>query len=75
MTMTATAKARHAAATKTKRQFVGAMVVLFPSRGQHHAEALFRDLRAEATVEEIADVARPLEALARRITTARECRA
>ena len=74
MTMTATAKARHAAATRTKRQFVGALVTLFPTRGQHHAEALFRDLRAEATVEEIADVARPLEVLARRVATARENR-
>ncbi len=73
--MTATAKARHAAATRTKRQFVGALVILFPGRGQRHAEALFSDLRAEATVEEIADVARPLETLARRIATTRDNRA
>jgi hypothetical protein len=54
-----------------KLSFRAAMTTLFPHLGEVVVDQCWAQLRSEVTVEEIADVARPLHTLARRVQRAR----
>lgn len=54
-----------------KHTFRAAMTTLFPNLGERVVDQCWSELRAEVTVEEIRDVARPLHTLARRVQQAR----
>lgn len=62
----------HPAVKVEKLAFRASMVTLFPHLGERVVDQCWAQLRTEATVEEIADVARPLHSLARRVTEARQ---
>jgi hypothetical protein len=62
---------QHAAVKVEKLTFRAAMTTLFPSLGERVVDQCWAQLRSEVTVEEIADVARPLHTLARRVQKAR----
>lgn len=78
MTKTVARKARdatrHAAATGTKRQFLGALAILFPRLPRNVAADCWSDLCCELALEEIGDIARPLAHAAARVHKAREDR-
>lgn len=61
----------HAAVKVEKMTFRSAMTTLFPNLGEKVVDQCWAQLRGEVTVEEIADVARPLNRLASRIQRAR----
>lgn len=62
---------QHAAVKVEKMTFRAAMTTLFPNLGEKTVNECWAQLRGEVTVEEIADVARPLHSLARRVQRAR----
>lgn len=55
---------------QTKRNLRSASTTLFPI-DEATADKFFAHLRAEVTVEEIGDIVRPLDGLARRVRKAR----